>query len=226
MVIAITYSKYVGHPITQNKVISDELTKSQCHILSVNNTPSQLLQNKPIEMIDRFSAQIRRGNISIKNLRKSGEGSYGIAYRFENYVVKVPKKPDQSVPEYATCKRTSRILNEINGDDFSRESSLPDTGQRVLITKFVNGADASPLEAFDFIKSHQRILHDFYVLGNVKKDKNDKLYLIDADQVTLSYQDRRNSIASEKFYEDFSCFRGEELVVPKKMKTPENYSLD
>lgn len=226
MVIAITYSKYVGHPITQNKVISDELTKSQCHILSVNNTPSQLLRNKLIEIIYMLSTQIQHGNVSVKNLRKIGEGSYGIAYRFENYVVKVPKKPDQSVPEYATCKRTSRILNEINGDDFSRESSLPDTGQRVLITKFVNGADASPLEAFDFIKSHQRILHDFYVLGNVKKDKNDKLYLIDADQVTLSYQDRRNSIASEKFYEDFSCFRGEELVVPKKMKTPENYSLD
>ncbi|HHR6405790.1 TPA: hypothetical protein ACS8BP_002421 [Providencia alcalifaciens] len=60
----------------------------------------------------------------------------------------------------------------------------------------------------------------------MKKDKQSKLYLIDADQVTLSYQGRRNSIASEEFYEDFECFRGEELVVPKRMKSPEKYSLD
>ncbi|CAG9406023.1 hypothetical protein [Providencia alcalifaciens] len=226
MIIPIPYSKYVDHLITQNKTIPNELTKSQLHILAVNNIQSQLIKSKSIEMIDKFSAQIQCGNISVKNLRKIGEGSYGNAYRFENYVIKVPKKPDQFAPEYATCKRTSRILNEINGHHFSRTSTLPDTGQRILITKFVDGEDAQPLEAFDFIKSHQRILHDFYVQGNVKKDKQGKLYLIDADQVTLSYQGRRNSIASEEFYEDFECFRGEELVVPKRMKSPEKYSLD
>ena len=83
MIIPIPYSKYVDHLITQNKTIPNELTKSQLHILAVNNIQSQLIKSKSIEMIDKFSAQIQCGNISVKNLRKIGEGSYGNAYRFE-----------------------------------------------------------------------------------------------------------------------------------------------
>lgn len=175
MIILIPYSKYIGHPIAQNKVITDIQTKAKQSILAAKNTQSTFPINKHIDEIDKFSALLQCGKIPMNHRSKIGEGSYGVAYRLGHHVVKIPKYADEQAPSYATCKRTSRILNEVNG-------------------------------------------HDFYVQGNVKKDKQSKLYLIDADQVTLSYQGRRNSIASEEFYEDFECFRGEELVVPKRMK--------
>lgn len=138
-----------------------------------------------------------------------GSGSYGVAFKVENFVIKLPlnsrleKNFFGIKKEYAQYKRVSSILNRVNqDDDFSRAIEL-NNGQNVLVSKYIEGESVIDDSAFDFVKSNGLIIYDFREPGNVKKDRDGKYKLIDADHVVQPYSKRRDSIGSEAYYRDF-----------------------
>lgn len=111
-----------------------------------------------------------------------GKGAYGTAYRIGNYVIKIPNSAkilrDNKNADYQRC---ARVLNEVNEDnDFSRSIQLSNN-QNVLITKYVEGQSITGEEAYLFVKNRNRILFDYDSKGNVRKNKEGKHILIDAD---------------------------------------------
>lgn len=143
-------------------------------------------------------------NILILNKKNYiGHGSYGIAYHVGNFVIKIPKNREHLDTHFAKLGRSRRILADINQNkDFCRVLTLKN-GAHVLISKFIDGQSVTGEEAYQFVKSRGRILHDYNVDGNVRKDKQGKLHLIDADFATLPIEARRNSLGSNQLYDLF-----------------------
>ena len=107
-------------------------------------------------------------------------------------------------------------MADINQNkDFCRVLTLKN-GAQVLISKFIDGQSVTGEEAYQFVKSRGRILHDYNVDGNVRKDKQGKLHLIDADFATLPIEARRNSLGSNQLYDLFPKYTREYLKLKVK----------
>ena len=147
-----------------------------------------------------------------------GSGTYGSVYRIGNFAIKIPKNKEHLNTNFAKLGRSRRILTDINQDkDFARVLTLKN-GRQILVTKFIDGKSITGKDAFNFVKSRGRILHDNKVNGNVKKDKQGKLYLIDADFATLPIEKRRDSLGSNELYALFPKYTRHYLGINKKVK--------
>ena len=215
MIKAIPYSEYINKPITQNKIIENDVSKFSIKLKSIYNSLHKLYRTINPHQIDKFSKRIKKkmnSNRIVSADEIIGSGSFGTAYRVGDFVIKEPLFEDSFESLYSTCTRTSRILNEINGRNYSRVIKLKG-GEEYLLSTYIDGEPAGRLESFDFIKKHKRIIHDFSVDGNVKKDKKGKLYLIDADMVSFSKNKRRLSMGSDDLYNQHPYYLSEDLLV-------------
>ncbi|MBP6121691.1 MULTISPECIES: hypothetical protein [Providencia] len=144
-----------------------------------NHKPKYLIKNhnKPIPRYNNSDNTIR-----ITNANYLGKGEYGSAYRIGKFVIKIPHEHiDFKYNKHADYDRCSRILNDINHDiNFSRVVTL-NNGNQILVTQFIDGKSVENKKAFDFVRSQGRIIFDYGSKGNVREDKQGKLYLIDAD---------------------------------------------
>lgn len=144
-------------------------------------------KNNPREktLLRNYSDYKNQKIITIKKSDDLGHGSYGHAYRIDNFVIKIYHDVDFENENYADPERCSRILNETNKDsEFSRSITL-NNGNKILVTKFIDGTSIEGKEAREFVESRGRIIFDCDSNGNVIKDKSGKLYLIDADLVAM-----------------------------------------
>lgn len=85
----------------------------------------------------------------------------------------------------------------------------------MLVSKYIDGMDVSEKEAMEFISSKGFSIYDAASLGNVKKDKENRLFLIDADLVVQTPLKRKNSFASDAFYKRYF---DESTLNPEKEK--------
>lgn len=149
-----------------------------------------------------------------------GHGSYGVAYHVGNFVIKISKNREHLDTHFAKLGRSRRILADINQNkDFCRVLTLKN-GAQVLISKFIDGQSITGEEAYQFVKSRGRILHDYNVNGNVRKDKQGNLYLIDADFATLPIEARRHSLGSNQLYRLFPEYTHKYLKFKEKIDKP------
>ncbi|MDR2225453.1 hypothetical protein [Providencia rettgeri] len=149
-----------------------------------------------------------------------GHGSYGVAYHVGNFVIKIPKNREHLDTHFAKLGRSRRILADINQNkDFCRVLTLKN-GAQVLISKFIDGQSITGEEAYQFVKSRGRILHDYNVNGNVRKDKQGNLYLIDADFATLPIEARHHSLGSNQLYRLFPEYTHNYLKFKEKIDKP------
>ncbi len=138
---------------------------------------------------------------------KLGGGKYGTAFKINNFVIKFPMinlmlKEFILKEPFADYDRCSGILNTVNKDENFSRSVTFDNGQHALVTIYIDGESVTGDKAIQFVKSRGYIIHDFNSEGNVRV-KDGKLVLIDADNVTRPYKERRNSIGSEFFYSQY-----------------------
>lgn len=152
----------------------------------------------------------------LKEKNYIGDGSYGVAYRVGNFAIKIPKYGQHLEFHYANLDRSKRILTDINQDEDFCRVLTPKNGSQILITKFIDGQSVTGEEAYQFVKSRGRILHDYNVDGNVRKDKQGKLHLIDADFATLPIEARRNSLGSNQLYDLYKNYTNEYLKFKEK----------
>lgn len=173
-------------------------------IKSVSNIAYSIYRMILPHEIDIFKKEISQQDIDyiIENNYPIGFGSYGVVYKIYEFAVKLPQSEESFSTSYSNCYRTSRILNEVNGRDYSRASKLKD-GTPILISKYIDGVNVGKKESVNFILSKDRVIHDAHVEGNVLKIKDGTLYLIDADHVTLPINKRKNSIASDDYYSQY-----------------------
>lgn len=186
----------------------EQVQKGLTHSLaSVSNTYNQLyfsyINQDTNKDIDTFAN-------ALKNYSKEyistygaliGEGYYGRVYKLGSYVIKIALTEDSFQGSYSNCARTSRITNEFNGPDHSREASLSN-GEHVLVSKFIQGHSVSGKKVVEFMNSKDRVMYDIDSEGNVKEGADKKLYLIDADLVFYTKNHRKQSIASDEFYKN------------------------
>lgn len=134
-----------------------------------------------------------------------GKGEYGTAYRIGDFAIKIPHRDlIFKYNKYAEYDRCVRVLNEINQDiNFARSTTLAN-GNVVLVTKFIDGKSIKGKAAFDFVKSRGRTLFDPGSEGNVKKDRHNNLFLIDADFAAQPKQlNRTLSIGTIEIYKRY-----------------------
>lgn len=134
-----------------------------------------------------------------------GKGEYGTAYRIGDFAIKIPHRDlIFKYNKYAEYDRCVRVLNEINQDiNFARSTTLAN-GNVVLVTKFIDGKSIKGKEAFDFVKSRGRTLFDPGSEGNVKKDRRNNLFLIDADFAAQPKQlNRTLSVGTTEIYKRY-----------------------
>jgi len=169
------------------------------------------------ECLKSRSENLNDPNILIlKEKNYIGDGSYGVAYHVGNFAIKIPTHRQHLITHFAKLGRSRRILADINQNkDFCRVLTLKN-GAQVLISKFIDGQSVTGEEAYQFVKSRGRILHDYNVDGNVRKDKQGKLHLIDADFATLPIEARRNSLGSNQLYDLFPKYTREYLKLKVK----------
>ncbi|PYZ52374.1 MULTISPECIES: hypothetical protein [unclassified Providencia] len=183
------------------KIFTNEITNKK--ILQIDENNKLLIDN------------INNDSLILDKKNCIGSGTYGVAYRVGNFAIKIPKNKYHLETYFACLGRSRRILNQINNDnDYSRVITSKN-GIQVLISKFIDGQSVTGKEAYQFVKSRGRILHDYQVDGNVKKDKQGKLYLIDADFASLPIEARRNSLGSEQLYNEFPEYTRHYLKLKK-----------
>ncbi|CNF11736.1 hypothetical protein [Yersinia mollaretii] len=199
----INVNKYIINSSTQirdsivNK--SDKFIDKLNIITNVCDSLHRIFVGDPI---DQFIPEIKHYDEPHIQGRFIGLGSEGIAIRFNEFVVKYPINGRSYSERWSNCYRTSRVLNSINGPDYSRAYKL-DSGDMVLVSKYVNGTNVSKKEALDFINSKGLSIHDAHREGNVIRDKENRLFLIDASTVVQTPLKRKNSLASDEFYKRF-----------------------
>ncbi|MDR2989311.1 MAG: hypothetical protein LBU59_02385, partial [Providencia alcalifaciens] len=100
--------------------------------------------------------------------------------------------------------RCARVLNEVNQDiNFARSTTLAN-GNAILVTKFIDGRSITGKEASGFVESRGRTLFDHGSEGNVRKDRQNNLFLIDADFAAQPNQlNRTLSIGTIKIYKRY-----------------------
>ncbi|EMT6576764.1 hypothetical protein WMR74_002802 [Providencia rettgeri] len=180
------------------------------------------------ENIDLFIKLLSRENIYFENKESVldphkknrlilsdyvGSGTYGTVYRVGNFAIKIPNNKEHQNTHFANLGRSRRILTEVNQDkNFARVTTLKN-GTQVLVSKFIDGKSVTGNKAYQFVKSKGRILHDYNVNGNVRKDKQEKMYLIDADFASLPIEKRRNSLGSNQLYTLFPSYTSRYLKI-------------
>ncbi|MTB67266.1 hypothetical protein GKR48_10595 [Providencia sp. wls1943] len=163
--------------------------------LGADHRPTFLVKNSP-----------EYPTVTLDNRHYLGKEEYGTAYRMGDFAIKIPHRDlIFEYNKYAEYDRCARVLNEINQDvNFSRSTTLPN-GNVILVTKFIDGKSIKGKEAFDFVKSRGRTLFDPDSEGNVKKDRHNNLFLIDADFAAQPKQlNRTLSIGTIEIY---NCYR-------------------
>lgn len=174
---------------------------------SVSNSPKQFyftyINQHTSKDIDTFANNSNRYSKEYitSNGFLIGEGEFGKVYKIGKYVVKIALEPDSFSSPTSNCTRTARILNEFNGNDYSREATLQNE-ENVLVSKFIQGSSVIGERAFEFVKSKGGIMYDIDSEGNVKEGADKKLYLIDSDMVVYPERQRRASVASDAFYQN------------------------
>lgn len=149
--------------------------------------------------IDQFISSIKKyKNPCEKGVSFDG-GCYGEVFKFNEFVIKSLHHTDSLSKPWSDSHRTSRVLNSINGSDYSRAYQFS-PGKTMLVSKYIDGTNISEKEAIDFISSKGLSIYDAGSPGNVKRDNENKLLLIDADQVVQTPLKRKNSFASDAFY--------------------------
>ncbi|MDA5536980.1 hypothetical protein HB976_18715 [Yersinia mollaretii] len=152
--------------------------------------------------IDQFISSIKKYKDPCEKGVSFDGGCYGEVFKFNEFVIKSLHHTDSLSKPWSDSHRTSRVLNSINGSDYSRAYKL-DSGEMVLVSKYVNGTNVSKKEALDFINSKGLSIHDAHREGNVIRDKENRLFLIDASTVVQTPLKRKNSLASDEFYKRF-----------------------
>ncbi|WP_433587355.1 kinase [Providencia alcalifaciens] len=188
----------------------EQIQKGLTHSLaSVSNTYNQLyfsyINQDTNKDIDTFAN-------ALKNYSKEyistygaliGEGNYGRAYKLGSYVIKIALTEDSFQGSNSNCARTSRITNEFNDSNYSREANLSN-GEHVLVSKFIQGHSVTGKKVVEFMNSKDRVMYDIDSEGNVKEGSDKNLYLIDSDMVFYKKNHRKQSIASDEFHENLA----------------------
>lgn len=159
-----------------------------------DHRPTFLVKNNPIYR-----------TVTLNRHNYLGKGEYGTAYRMENFVIKIPHKDlIFEYNKYAEYDRCVRVLNEVNQDiNFARSTTLAN-GNVILVTKFIDGCAIKGEDAVNFVKSRGCILFDPDSEGNVKKDRYNNLFLIDADFAAQPKQlNRTLSIGTTEIYKRY-----------------------
>ena len=145
------------------------------------------------------------GTLTLNMRHYLGKGEYGTAYRVGNFAIKIPHRDlNFKYNKYAKYDRCARVLNEVNQDiNFARSTTLKN-GNAILVTKFIDGKSIKGKEASAFVESRGRTLFDHGSEGNVRKDRQNNLFLIDADFAAQPNQlNRTLSIGTIKIYKRY-----------------------
>lgn len=188
----------------------EQTQKGLTHSLaSVSNTYNQLYfsytnqdTNKDIDTFANALKNYSKEYISTYGAL-IGEGNYGRAYKLGSYVIKIALTEDSFQGSNSNCARTSRITNEFNDSDYSREANLSN-GEHVLVSKFIQGHSVTGKKVVEFMNSKDRVMYDIDSEGNVKEGSDKNLYLIDSDMVFYKKNHRKQSIASDEFHENLA----------------------
>lgn len=154
------------------------------------------------DSIDLFVSELKQNKSHNKLGEFIGCGSYGEAYKINQFVVKYPRSYRSFSESWTNCYRTSRVLNSVNGTDYSRACKLV-SGDTVLVSKYIFGTNVSEQEAVNFINGKGLSIYDAHIDGNVMRDNQNRLFLIDADFVVQTPLKRKNSVASDEFYNKY-----------------------
>ena len=163
--------------------------------------------HRPIFLVKNRS---EHRTITLDNRHYLGKGEYGTAYRVGDFVIKIPHRDlIFEYNKYAEYDRCARVLNEVNQDvNFARSTTLA-SGNVILVTKFIDGRAIKGKDAVDFVQSRGRILFDPDAEGNVKKDRQNNLFLIDADFAAQPKQlNRTLSVGTHAIYHCIRRVRG------------------
>lgn len=152
--------------------------------------------------IDQFISSIKKYKDPCEKGVSFDGGCYGEVFKFNEFVIKSLHNPDSFSQPWSDSHRTSRVLNSVNGPDYSRAYQFA-PGKTMLVSKYIDGMDVSEKEAIEFISSKGLSIDDAASPGNVKRDKENRLFLIDADLVVQTPLKRKNSLASDEFYKRF-----------------------
>lgn len=159
-----------------------------------NHRPTCLVKNSP-----------EYPTTTLDNRHYLGKGEYGTAYRVGNFAIKIPHRDlNFKYNKYAKYDRCASVLNEVNQDiNFARSITLKN-GNVILVTKFIDGRSIKGKEASDFVKSRGRTLFDHGSEGNVRKDRQKNLFLIDADFAAQPKQlNRTLSVGTTEIYKRY-----------------------
>lgn len=145
------------------------------------------------------------GTLTLNMRHYLGKGEYGTAYRVGNFAIKIPHRDlNFKYNKYAKYDRCARVLNEVNQDiNFARSTTLAN-GNAILVTKFIDGRSITGKEASGFVESRGRTLFDHGSEGNVRKDRQKNLFLIDADFAAQPKQlNRTLSVGTTEIYKRY-----------------------
>ncbi|MEQ5222131.1 kinase [Providencia alcalifaciens] len=188
----------------------EQFQKGLTHSLaSVSNTYNQLyfsyINQDTNKDIDTFANALKNHSKEYISTYGAliGEGNYGRAYKLGSYVIKIALTEDSFQGSNSNCARTSRITNEFNDSDYSREANLSN-GEHVLVSKFIQGHSVTGKKVVEFMNSKDRVMYDIDSEGNVKEGSDKNLYLIDSDMVFYKKNHRKQSIASDEFHENLA----------------------
>ncbi|ETT09174.1 hypothetical protein [Providencia alcalifaciens] len=188
----------------------EQIQKGLTHSLaSVSNTYNQLyfsyINQDTNKDIDTFANALKNHSKEYISTYGAliGEGNYGRAYKLGSYVIKIALTEDSFQGSNSNCARTSRITNEFNDSDYSREANLSN-GEHVLVSKFIQGHSVTGKKVVEFMNSKDRVMYDIDSEGNVKEGSDKNLYLIDSDMVFYKKNHRKQSIASDEFHENLA----------------------
>lgn len=163
----------------------------------------KLVKNTSID-IDSFIQRVvnlKTQNEIMEKGKIIGAGGYGTAVKIKDLAIKVTvnrKKESVYLQDniWGAPLRTSRYLNEFNGKDYSR-AALTKDNKEVLVSKYIEGeAVNNEAEVKDVLQSKGFVIYDAEQPGNLKKDKDGKYWLIDADLVVHKPRNRKLSEAT------------------------------
>jgi hypothetical protein len=202
--------------IVENSAVVEEpiadavVDNSPCD--SVENTVVSVIENNANNIVADIDAFIRdelevKGlEQLVKNSREIGSGAYGTAYEFGGFVVKIPVNEHGHTVDFSDYnasghpERASRYLNGANDDpNFSRAIEIKKTNDNeekvdVLVSRYIEGKNIRISErktAETELNKRGFYMHDAEVRGNILKGSDGKYYFIDADQIVISEEARK-----------------------------------